>query len=747
MIAGRFLAGAAAAACLVGLGCRPGPNEPRLRELDSELEAGAFVAASDFAELAADGRGGGRIGKPYWLPLPLIPGDGWGRASPLGWRPRGELSTLRLWRRSPRSAELVFDFGGPPPADGAPEGSLAVGVGLNGATLGRVVVPAGGGRGRLPVPDTLLEDVNDVELRFDPPIFQEPDRPPIVLQRFGLLAPGAEPPGTAPRGAAPAGRFDRELGILRIAGSGHFVAPLDLPRGAASVRFDLRWSRGTGTLRLLAIDAEGGRHELLAARGSGGNAWRPWVAPVAELAGQRIFLVFEARLDGRLEIRSPRLTGEPPDEPAAASAAVPARASDGRLPDIVVIVLDAARGDRFLAEYPRRTTPNIDRMAREALVFRRAYSECPSTNCSIPNLLSGVPFLPAGVGPRSLLDDRVRTLPEYLKELGYRTVSFSANPNNSPQRNLDQGFDEFHRLWGRRMDRSGYIMSRRAAEVIAAQDGGEPLFLLLHYLPPHEPYAPRPDFDVFGDPGYRGPVGPITDFRRLRDDGRGSLTDADVERVIDLYDGNLLMADDAVEQVFAAMKAAGRWRESLVVVTSDHGEAFWEHGRQGHNATLFDEMLHVPLILRLPHGRVPADVDTSRLVVLSDVVPTLLARVGLEPAPEVAGVDLLAASGGLRSERAIFHRTSNRQRPTFSVRTPRFKTIVRPGLLQRSLFDLRADPAETRNLLAERPLVYAGLSLMLRSHLASVAARRQAAEEAQLPEEDLRVLRSLGYVD
>jgi arylsulfatase A-like enzyme len=288
-------------------------------------------------------------------------------------------------------------------------------------------------------------------------------------------------------------------------------------------------------------------------------------------------------------------------------------------------------------------------------------------------------------------------------------------------------------------------MSARANQVIAELDPVTPLFLQLHYLPPHQPYAPKLAFDVFRDRDYRGPITPRMSLRGYRRH-RERLTDADVAQLIDLYDGNLLMVDDAVQQVLDALKAAGRWPRSVILLTSDHGEAFWEHGHQGHNSTLYDEMLHIPFILRLPGDRRPAGIDLSRLVTLDDVVPTLLALVGTEPPAGTVGIDLLSAPPpDPRRPRVVFHRTGAGD-ATYAVRTPRFKAIVPPEPREQALYDLRADPGERDNVIERQPQVYADLVRRLRRHLARAAHLDEAAEEVELPQEDVEVLKSLGYL-
>lgn len=745
-------------------GCGPSDAD-RALDLLPIIEEGELLPAGRVAELAKakpDGELAGWLGKAYWRPLPVVPVDGWGRATELGWRPQGERSTLRYTPRLevPLQAELFVDFHRRElePDERQPErGRLpadarqTVEIVWDGAPLGTMDLPVGRSRGRFPLPGLAADAASGFEAAFlfDPPLEQaEAGAHSVALERFGLVAAGAEPQADAVRS-----KIDRETERLQLSGAGTFVTSLHLPADAESLRFDLRLHGDDGGLRLLAVTDDGARRDLLEVSADKDGDWRS-VGVSAEalrpLAGRRIVLAAELTGSEPAEIRSPRLVlgREPrPTEPTNESEPASPPVSP---PDVVVILIDAARGDRVANPgHPRQATPNIDRLAEDALVFRRAYSECASTACSIPNLITGLPFLDAGIGRGRSLDDRAVTLAETLKTAGYRTVAFSANPKNSPGRNLHQGFDEFHKLWGRNVEDHGpYGMSRRAIEVLESHErrSDGPLYLQLHYLPPHEPYRPQPEFDVFGEPSYDGPIEPGTPpgpYRR----GRGALTDADVRRFVDLYDGNYLMVDDAVSQVFDALRATGRWDDTLLLVISDHGEAFWEHGEQGHNTTLFEEMIHIPFVLRLPGTMrdVDLDVDVDRIVFLGDVVPTVLGRLGLETPAGVTGVDLFAPGDAVGPPRLVF-RTGNRTSPTFAVRTPSHKLIVRPMTQEQYLFDLRRDPGETKNLLAEHPYLYAGLALQLRRHIEASAALDFDAQDALVSEEDEEVLRSLGYL-
>ena len=432
--------------------------------------------------------------------------------------------------------------------------------------------------------------------------------------QLGTFVPAAASEAVARERGVLRPAVDAELSTRTVAlsASGTLVAPIEVPTGESVLEFDVRFRGNNGSLRVSILDLLGGMRGKVKIANPGADWSTHQVRLFSEERAIQL-LVFEAALgSGRagLELRSPRLHSQ---EIERGNAQFAERARYGRsteLPNILIIILDAARADHFgVYGYERDTTPIIDRLAAESLVFRNAFSECPNTSCSIPNLISGLSLADVGpIGEWRRLDDRMVTLAEYLGTGGYRAIGVSANPNNSKTRNTHQGFLDFHEMWvwsgqrRRHPERTDpHRLSRQAIEAMRGVPQQQPLFMMLHYVPPHEPYAPSPRFDVFGDPAYAGPVHPGLRFGGVSQDEM-TLSPADIAEMVALYDGNLRMADDAVGEVFEAWREHRRWDNAVVLVTADHGEAFFEHGVQGHNSTLYDEMLHVPFILRLPEG-------------------------------------------------------------------------------------------------------------------------------------------------
>lgn len=414
-------------------------------------------------------------------------------------------------------------------------------------------------------------------------------------------------------------------------------------------------------------------------------------------------------------------------------------------PDIVLIVLDAARPDHFgCYGYGRNTTPNIDRLAEEGFVFTNAFATASYTACSVPTMVSGLSFLDHGVtNRRRVLDENVTTLAESLQQQGYTTSCYSANPNHSIRRGLGQGCDTFEELWRGRSGGVGkdpYLMSALAAEKLAdASD--DPQFLMLHYIPPHEPYLPRSEFDLFGDESYTGEVdGTVATIRRIKGGSLAPNAD-DLRELVSLYDGNLRTADDAVGRVIDILRKRDRWNRTAVLVTSDHGEAFLEHGYIGHNTTVYDEMLRVPFILRLPDGAATHLIDTEQLVSLEDIVPTLLGQAGLSAASSVSGDDLVSPTA-FSPRRGIVARAAHAPR-VLAYRTPAWALVDALDTLE--LYDTSTDPAQHHNLYLEDFERTLCLSSLLELERSRPAIDEDTGSDA-LDQEDLDALRSLGYV-
>ncbi len=459
---------------------------------------------------------------------------------------------------------------------------------------------------------------------------------------------------------------------------------------------------------------------------------------------------------GPVTLQAPLVSALPSDRPVRAASRDTVQtglAQDAKNPpDIVLIILDAARADHFGAYgYQRKTTPFIDRLADDGLVFTRAFAVAPYTLCSVPTILTGTSWALHGVVDRGLrLSDTAVTLAESLGTAGYRTIGYSATPNNSAALGDAQGYDEFHELWGELPPNQAinpFQLSKRVVERIEDGLGSSPVHLMLHFVPPHSPYTPAERYDLFTDPSYQGPIDGTEKVVSAIVANRMETTPEDRKHLVDLYDGNLRMADEAVRRVVRALRRSGRLANAVLIITSDHGEAFFEHGRQGHNTTVYDEMMHVPLILSMPDDLARSDVDVDRLASLEDLVPTILGVLGLSPDGMVTGVDLLTAPRDAREgdERRLLFRSAAPR--IYALRGQRWKAVMSQSGRHQELFDLEADPGERTNLALTMPLQMSVLSTELGRRVAAAEPVLAAAEEGVADEADVDALRALGYVE
>ncbi|RLE28110.1 MAG: hypothetical protein DRJ65_00750 [Acidobacteria bacterium] len=415
-------------------------------------------------------------------------------------------------------------------------------------------------------------------------------------------------------------------------------------------------------------------------------------------------------------------------------------------PDLIILLLDAVRADHCGATYGyhRDTTPRLDALAGEALVFRNVFAQAPYTTCSVATMFTGVAFGAHGVvRGRDRLSEQETTMAETLRDLGYRTIGVSATPNNSEGLGMAQGFDHFEQL----LDGTDWLTSidpmyaaQRIDTLVDSLDENQPLFLMAHLVPPHSPYTPPEAFRLWSEAQYDGPCdGTNSYLGGIR--GPQDVSPVDLKELVALYDGNLRFCDAAVERIMADLEAKGRLENAIVVVTSDHGEAFFEHGKRSHNSTIFDEMLRVPLVVHLPKGYETEGIDLDRLASLEDLTPTLLGLVGGNSSSRTTGVDLL--SGPPRS--GMLLRTSE-SHGIFGFRSGRWKLIADEQGRFDQLYDLKADKDEQSNVILRYPGVVSAMAARW-ARAEKLLPPRLDVVEAGMTDEERDMLHQLGYLD
>jgi arylsulfatase len=425
-------------------------------------------------------------------------------------------------------------------------------------------------------------------------------------------------------------------------------------------------------------------------------------------------------------------------------------------PDILLITIDALRADHVSAYgYKRLTTPAVDRIARRGVLFTKAMTQAPYTKAAIASLMSGlyptthktvtatVPYSETMTGhpatkpvSTDVLPSTIATLPEELRDAGYRTLGFTANPFLIETFGFAQGFDVFRFFPGADFATA----DRLVEEALSAVDGSDarPLFLWVHVMEPHSPYVPPrwadDMFELEGSPQL------IPDIRAVPHWLVPGTPD-DLRLYERRYDQEIAAADVAVDTLIRGFAQLRDGTNTVTVITADHGEQFFDHGGFEHNTTLYEELIHIPLIVTAPK-LAPRVVETP--VELLDLYPTLLGFAGLEPEQEVPGRDLSRVSADGGTARPAFAENAGALN---AVRLDDWK-LIRHANGREELYNLRTDPRERHNLASTERERGAQLRSILSGHVAAAADRAKAigAERAPVSRQMLERLRALGYV-
>ncbi len=421
-------------------------------------------------------------------------------------------------------------------------------------------------------------------------------------------------------------------------------------------------------------------------------------------------------------------------------------------PDVVLVVVDALRADRLgIAGYPRPLTPHLDRLAAEGVWFTDAYSSATWTKPAMATLMTSLYPSEHGLVRLGEADTTGRfvteklprsstTLAERFRDAGYQTLAVVNQVHLQKKLGFAQGFERFE--W--RRAKTALDLNAIFRDLLAERDA-RPLFAWIHYLDVHWPYNSR--LPAAGDLGlgptaleHEPPQG-LQWVYAWQEEHFDEATRAALEA---RYDHEVAFVDAAIGELVEMLRAGGRWRDTIVVVTSDHGESFGAHGPLMHGHLPYEEELRVPLVVRLPdHPERPRGSRTT-LVSLIDVAPTLLdlAGVGVAP-PAPRGRSLVPVIEGAEEPgRPVFAQTGG----GWSVRVGPLKLLaLESGAYE--LYDLANDPGELRNLAAEGwDARCETLAATLRAFRTTLLAPAGDDALGILGAEDLEELRALGYL-
>ncbi len=459
-------------------------------------------------------------------------------------------------------------------------------------------------------------------------------------------------------------------------------------------------------------------------------------------------------------------------------SAAPARAAaeEAVRPNVVLVVVDALRGGHLTASRNGAALmPKAHALARQSVWYTNAHSQESWTMPSMASIFTSLYPESHGVQYQRLkepgkdLEPHIRGLPgdlktmaAHFKDAGYFTVGIQTNPHLQDFSGFAAGFDRYEFYYGAHGERVTAEAIRNVSEA------PEPYFLYVHYFDTHAPYVAHPPYGrTFGPAPEIAPweqqlidsyldyyddlveyeCGMLAkeEFKRFSEAGRAHIRY--------LYDAEAAYADAQVAHLFHLLTFLGKLDDKdVLILTADHGEELWEHGSVGHRRTVYQELLHIPLVFRLP-GVAPRKLDAP--VESIDILPTLAAFLGFPADPGWQGRNLLPLLEAETTEARPVFAQAHGSMPWLrlhwnTVILDGRKLIVDDTRGEAALYDLSADPGETRNMAEEAGQLVSKLRALLEQHHTANRAHPSydaAGEAKPLPEDIVEKLRALGYVD
>jgi arylsulfatase A-like enzyme len=418
------------------------------------------------------------------------------------------------------------------------------------------------------------------------------------------------------------------------------------------------------------------------------------------------------------------------------------RAAYGLNPGVILISVDTLRRDHVGAYgYTRPTTPTLDGLAKSGLLAEDAVSVSSWTLPAHLSMLTSVlPGTHGGIDMKQGFNRSVPTVPGVLQRLGFATHAVTSHLYVSKTYGVDDGFDSM----SFRQDRPAANVANHAMDLVD-RFGDRPFFIFLHFYDPHWHYAPPPEvLKIFESPYAGRLTGNLKDFQNLRPD---QVSKADLDHLLSLYDGEIRYTDNEIGRLMTHLKERGVDRNTLLVVTSDHGEEFLEHGSWEHQKTLYEEVVRVPLIVAGPGVSARRE---SQPVSLLDIAPTILDFLKASVPPSMKGLSLLRPVPDQREMYGETDQTLDGSRLSFLRGGAKsWKAILRSDPAKQAVrssewYDLARDPGERTN---RPPAESLRRSIEARAKDLALKSRSSlVSEPVELSAEQKEKLRALGYV-
>lgn len=416
--------------------------------------------------------------------------------------------------------------------------------------------------------------------------------------------------------------------------------------------------------------------------------------------------------------------------------------------NVILISIDTLRADLLSCYgYDKMTSPNIDRFSEDSVLFKKCIAQAPSTLASHASIFTSL--IPshhqASFARMIALPKEIRTITEILKAKGYKTISFNDGGQIAPDFGLDQGFDVYRSTNKKKATLYFSDIVKKSINWIV-RNSEKKFFLFLHTYETHSPYTPKKKYLDLFEENYSGSLPMHTSDRVAQriNNGKIKVTKEDTLHIINTYNAEIRAMDESFGIFIDFLKKKELYDKTIIIFTSDHGEEFYEHGvMASHSHTLFDELLHIPLIIKFANSKF-ASREIKNLVRSIDMMPTLLDIVSIKIPENLEGVSLIPMIKG-RSKNEDLFAISERdmietlQDECWSIMYDKWK------LYNSRLYDLEKDPFERIDISSE----HAELKTTLRKKAIQFIKQiriTQQKEKVELDETELEKLKALGYI-